>query len=248
MVKSVQKEGFLLDKYAIIIPYYNHPEKIEELCRVLEKEAIHILVVNDGSNQQSREVLDKIENIEILDLHVNSGKGKALKEGFKHLFENGFTHALQIDADFQHDTEDVVKFVQASKQNPKAYICGSPIYDETAPKSRLFGRKITNFWIYVNTKGGILNDGMCGFRLYPLKEIQNALAKTKSNKMDFDTEVLVRIFWDKVKIVWIKTKVKYNLDATSHFRALDDNVLISKMHARLFFYMIFKKLFRGKDG
>ncbi|MBS9782795.1 MAG: glycosyltransferase family 2 protein [Arcobacter sp.] len=233
-------------KYAIIIPYYNHPEKIKELCDKLSKYKIHILIVNDGSNEQSSKVLNDILHVEILNLSKNSGKGYALKKGFEHLMQNGFTHALQIDADFQHNTEDVEKFLQKSKQNPNSYVCGSPIYSLDAPKSRLYGRKITNFWIFINTLGGIKNDGMCGFRLYPLDTIKHALSQTKANKMDYDTEILVRAFWDNVHITWIKTNVRYNCDTSSHFRALEDNLLISKMHARMFFYMIYK-LFRGKN-
>lgn len=238
---------------AFLIPYYNHPKKIKDLCDALQKNGLHVLVVNDGSDEKSREVLDKIENIEILDLVKNGGKGYAIKVGCKHLMQNGFTHALQIDADFQHDIEDVDKFLNLCEKNPSSCICGSPVYDENIPKSRLHGRKITNFWIKVNTLGGIKNDGMCGFRLYPLKEIAKSLESTKANYMDFDTEVLVRAYWNRVDILWIDTKINYALDGVSHFRMFEDNLFISRMHATLFLKLIGmillnpKRVFGGKS-
>lgn len=240
-------------KTAFIIPYFNHPKKIKELCLALHEASLPILIVNDGSNEKSRAVLDEIRDIDILDLEKNGGKGYALKSGFEYLKKRGFTHALQIDADFQHEVKDVKKFLNLSAKNPSSYICGSPIYDENIPKSRLHGRKITNFWIQVNTLKGIKKDGMCGFRLYPLQRLEQTLLHTKSNNMDFDTDVLVRAFWDGVDILWIDTKVRYQEDGVSHFRTFKDNVLISKMHAKLFFELLGKiitnpkRVFNGKS-
>lgn len=253
MKKLVQKGDFYLNNIAIIIPYYNHPKKIKKLCNRLLEDRLHILVVNDGSSQKNRKVLDEIDNIEILDLEKNGGKGYALKAGFKYLKEHNFTHALQIDADFQHDVNDVKSFLNLYKSNPNSFICGSPIYDKDIPKSRLYGRKITNFWIQVNTLGGIKRDGMCGFRLYPLNILSNTILKVKSNSMDFDTDILVRAFWDSVDILWIDTRIKYTKDGVSHFRTFRDNVLISRMHAKLFFRLLGmilknpKRVFYGKS-
>lgn len=235
-----------MNKYAFLIPFYNHPNKINELCEALKKYNLEILIVNDGSNEESSKIINAIDGVKILNLAQNMGKGAAIKAGVKFLLENDFTHALQLDADMQHNILDIPKFLKQSEDNENSLICGSPVYDDSAPKSRMLGRKLTNFWIYINTFGGLKDDGMCGFRLYPIKLLKNIFADTKGNKMDFDIEILVRAYWAKINFKWIKTKVKYEPSNISHFKSFEDNYLISSMHTRMFFYMLYNIL-RGKN-
>ena len=91
----------------------------------------------------------------------------------------------------------------------------------------------------VHTWSSDIKDGMCGFRLYPLP---SALAVIREehvgNRMDFDIEILIRLYWRGIKTVWIPTPVRYAADGISHFRTLADNIRISQMHTRLFFGML----------
>lgn len=101
---------------------------------------------------------------------TNLGKGAALKTGFKYALNQGFTHAFQIDADMQHDLKKIDEFLNLYKNDKSSVICGYGRYDNTAPKARVYGRKITNFWAYINTLGGSFKDLMIGMRIYPLDE------------------------------------------------------------------------------
>ena len=84
---------------------------------------------------------------------------------------------------------------------------------------------------------------MCGFRLYPLAPALSVVREeTVGDRMDFDTEILIRLYWRDVKPVWIKTPVQYAADGVSHFDAFADNIRISKMHTRLFFGMLKHRL------
>lgn len=222
-------------KLAILVPYFNHPDKIVALCDRLKSFEVDILIVDDGSNEISKKAIHEIDGVMILTRQENGGKGAAMKDGFAHLLRLGYTHALQIDADFQHNVDDIEKLIECSMQFKSAFVCTQPTYNESAPKARLYGRKITNFWIYINTFGGIRNDGMCGFRIYPLLELEEVFKETKTNRMEFDTEILVNAFWNGVDFFWIETPVRYEVGGVSHFKAFRDNVLISKMHARMFF-------------
>ena len=158
-------------KTLFLIPFYNHPEKIKALCEALARYDLPILIVDDGSDEVSKKALKNLSEfgVEILTRAQNGGKGAALKDGFRHALQNGYTHAFQIDADFQHDISLVAKFLELSKRYPNDLIMADPIYGEDAPKSRFYVRKITNFWVKVNTLSTNIKDAMCGFRGRVLK-------------------------------------------------------------------------------
>ncbi|NVK22246.1 MAG: glycosyltransferase family 2 protein [Kangiellaceae bacterium] len=227
----------------IIIPNYNHAEFIEQVIGRLLPFQLPIIMVNDGSNQQTRSVLTEIEakhpQVTLVHLEVNQGKGGAVMEGMRKATEMGFSHALQIDADGQHNLKDVPKFIELSKKNPLSVICGIPIYDHSVPLGRLIPRYITHFWVWVETLSFTIKDSMCGYRLYPLETTTQLInSSTIGRRMDFDTEILVRLYWQQVNIISLPTKVTYPEEGSSHFNLLKDNWLITKMHTRLFFGML----------
>ena len=169
----------------------------------------------------------------------NQGKGAAVMTGLRIAFKQGFTHALQIDADGQHDHSDIPNFIECSREYPKKIVSGQPIYDNSVPKSRLYGRYISHFWVWIETLSFSIKDSMCGFRVYPLDPIMSLLKDTTlCQRMDFDTEILVRLYWRGISTHFIKTRVVYPLDGISHFNNLMDNWRITKLHTRLFFGML----------
>ncbi|BFU61703.1 glycosyltransferase family 2 protein [Rodentibacter abscessus] len=228
-----------------VIPHYNHSATIGQVITQLLAFDLAVLVVDDGSSEDHKKALATQENdqVSIVYSRQNGGKGAAVKIGLAEAFKRGFTHAIQVDADGQHNLADIATFLEKSRENPTALICGCPVYGDDAPKARLYGRKLTNFWIAVNTLSLDIKDGMCGFRLYPLAETVKVIEQAKiGNRMDFDIEILVRCHWHKIPMIWLDTTVKYEQDGVSHFRGWADNLLISKMHARLFFTMLMRLL------
>jgi hypothetical protein len=159
--------------------------------------------------------------------------------GLREAARLGFSHALQVDADGQHDLSDLPRFIAASQAAPHALICGYPQYDASVPKGRLYARYLTHVWVWINTLSLSIRDSMCGFRVYPLPATLALIDSVSLGKrMDFDTEILVRLAWRNQPMQWLPTKVHYPLDGLSHFRLWLDNALISKMHAKLFFGML----------
>ncbi|MBP3207379.1 MAG: glycosyltransferase family 2 protein [Campylobacter sp.] len=233
-------------KPVFLVPYYNHPAKIADLVENLSKMG-EILIIDDGSDEVSKNALIGLK-AEIFTRENNGGKGAALKDGFKIALQKGYTHAFQIDADFQHDISKCDDFLQIAQINPHSLICANPIYDENAPKSRFYGRKITNFWCAINSLSSDIKDGMCGFRIYPLKEICEILPSVKNDRMGFDIEILVLACRAKIPLKWIELKVCYEKGGVSHFRMFRDNFQISLTHARLFFTLplwLAKRAFHG---
>ncbi|EET80561.1 glycosyltransferase, group 2 family protein [Campylobacter showae RM3277] len=227
-----------MNKFAFLVPFYNHPQNIKALIAALKTYELPVIVVDDGSDEVSKQILAELERTEgilLLTRAQNGGKGIAMKDGFKFASERGFSHVLQIDADFQHDAALIGEFLRESEAYPQSIVCANPIYGEDAPKSRVYGRKITNFWVAINTLSLGVKDAMCGFRVYPLEQLKKAAAKSKTNRMEFDIEILVNAVRQGIDVRWIDTYVRYEKGGVSHFKMLRDNALISLMHAKCFF-------------
>lgn len=236
----------LHNKTCVVIPVYNHEHAIKFMVDAVLAHNLVCILVDDGSSLACEQVLDQIAaknpDSVILLRHVsNRGKGAAVITGFCHAVKLGYSHALQIDADGQHCTDDIPHFLAQATANPTATIVGYPQYDESVPKIRLYARYLTHIWVWINTLSYAIKDSMCGFRIYPLADVM-ALVKLKKlkSRMDFDTDILVRLYWNGSEIINVPTRVRYPIDGVSHFRLLLDNLLISRMHAILFFGMLWR--------
>jgi len=231
--------------YCIVIPNYNHTTNLDDFINKLASINLPVFMVNDGSTEQAtslfRQLAEKYTYLTLVEHKVNQGKGAAVQTGLKAAYSQGFTHALQIDADGQHDLNDAGKMLLESKNHPQALISGKPIYDESVPKHRYYARNITHFWVWVETLSFQIKDTMCGYRVYPLAETNTLLSQQAIGKrMDFDIEIMVRLYWQKIECRFIPTAVEYPEHGVSHFRAFEDNVLISWMHTKLFFGMLIR--------
>jgi len=233
-------------KTCVIIPVYNHPEAIVHVIEALEPFGLPCYLVNDGSSEQCSAVLRRITEqekdwITLYERDRNGGKGAAVMDGLQLAIAGGFSHAIQIDADGQHRLADISRFLAASEQHPDNLILGKPRFDATVPKKRLYGRQFTNLWIWINTLSVAIADGMCGFRCYPLAAVDKLLKSVQlGQRMNFDIEIVVRLYWQGVDVINIDTQVQYPLDGISHFQMLQDNLLISGKHAQLFFGMLWR--------
>lgn len=225
-----------------LIPCYNHGSTVADVVASLAPFAYPVLLIDDGSNQQTKQALEDVAeqpHVHLLTLAENRGKGGAVMAGLRQAHQLGYSHAIQIDADGQHDVEALPKLILASQQQPEHLISGQPIYDESVPKSRLYGRYATHIWVWIETLSFAIKDSMCGFRSYPLAQTIAVLDKYDIGaRMDFDIEILVRMYWEGTDIEFVETRVIYPEGGISHFDALSDNLKISWMHTRLFFGMI----------
>jgi glycosyltransferase involved in cell wall biosynthesis len=231
-------------KACVIVPVYNHEQAIPEVVARLKAHGLFCLLVNDGSSAACSNVLDAIAEREagwlaLINRPENGGKGAAVIDGFNEAIRLGFTHALQIDADGQHDIDDIPAFLAAGRRQPDAMILGRPVFDDSVPKGRLYGRQFTNLWIAINTLSLAIADGMCGFRLYPLAAVARLLETARiGRRMDFDIDIVVRLYWQGTNAVNLPTRVRYPCDGVSHFQLWRDNAMISVIHARLFLGML----------
>lgn len=226
----------------VVIPVFDHEAAVGAVVDGVRAAGQECLLVDDGSGATCAAVLADLargDGVRLLRLDANQGKGGAMLAGFAEAARLGATHVLQIDADGQHETGDIPRFLAAARANPAAVISGAPVYDDSVPKGRLYGRYLTHVWVWINTLSLAIRDSMCGFRVYPLAPVLELIAAEPiGRRMDFDTEIIVRLFWRGVPVRNLETAVHYPRDGVSHFHAWRDNLRISRMHARLFFGML----------
>ena len=230
----------------VVIPVFDHEEAIGAMVAGVRATGVECLLVDDGSKPSCAAVLDALDaaddGVHLERLPRNSGKGGAVMAGLRAAATRfGATHAVQIDADGQHDASDIPAFLGIARANPQAIVCGAPVYDASVPKGRLYGRYLTHVWVWINTLSFDIRDSMCGFRVYPLASVLPLIDSERIGlRMDFDPEIVVRAHWRGVPVLNRETRVTYPSDGVSHFDLVRDNVRISKMHARLFFGMLWR--------
>jgi glycosyltransferase involved in cell wall biosynthesis len=240
----------------IVIPVYDHGRAIGPLLARLRPHGVPCLLVDDGSAEDCAATLRSLAASEpqwlsLLRLYPNRGKGAAVMAGLREAGRRGHSHVLQLDADGQHEAADVPAFLAQAQAEPGAVINGRPVYDASVPRGRLYGRYATHVWVWINTLSFDIADSMCGFRVYPLAPALALIERARiGRRMDFDTEIIVRLHWDGVPVRNRPTRVTYPDDGVSHFDLWRDNLRISAMHTRLFFGMLWRlpRLLARKAG
>lgn len=231
------------NKTCAVVPVYRHGKTLAGVIEGLARSGLPVIVVDDGNDAETKEYISLARSLpgfaDLVVLPENRGKGGAVIAGFIRAAELGFSHAIQIDADGQHDMEPIARFLEESRLSPDLLVCGYPVFDESVPSSRKNGRKVTNFWVAIETLSHDLKDSMCGFRLYPLEPTCRLARRWRHGlRMTFDIEILIRLYWRGVPVRFLPIKVRYPDGGISNFRMVRDNVEISLMHTRLFFGML----------
>ncbi len=211
-----------------VIPTYDNPATVRS---VVEQVRVHlpVIVVDDGSGPEGRRAVEELRRDGLAHVVVrarNGGKGAAVRDGFRAAAGLGFTHALQLDADGQHDVGDLPRFLAAARAQPDALVLGDPIFDENAPPGRLRGHRFCRVWTDMATCGPVIRDVLCGYRVYPLEP---ALRLRCAGRMEFDAEVAIRLVWAGCPVVNVPTRIRYlsaDEGGVSHFRLFRDNVRI----------------------
>jgi len=228
---------------AALIPVYNHGAVVGGVLQKLPP-GLPVILVDDGCDPSCKEALARAAaapGVTLLTRRRNGGKGAAFRDGLEAARERGFTHVLQIDADGQHDAGRAAFFLAEAERRPEALICGCPRFDRTAPASRRQGRKVANAWAKIVTLSPALADALCGFRVYPEEPAWQVLrAEPVDPRMGFDAEILVRLYWRGVPVLFYPVDVRYPADGVSNFRPLRDNLRISWVYTRLFCGMLFR--------
>lgn len=222
----------------MLIPTYNNDVTLKSVIESVLEYTDNIIVVNDGSTDNTHEILASFCSVVHISYMPNKGKGNALKTGFRSAYEYGYEYAISIDSDGQHFAKDLPMFLSIIEEKPGALIIGARNMDQShIPGKSTFGNKFSNFWFWVET-GIKLPDTQSGYRLYPLKTM--ASLKYFTSKFEFEIEAPVRAAWKGIKVVSGPVSVYYPPpeERVSHFRPFKDFVRISILNTFLTFYAL----------
>jgi len=230
--------GGMMLRVCAVIPSRNHSRVLPSIVTRLRETGLTVFIVDDASDAPSQAAIAALHapdnGVTVFRFDINQGKGSAVLKGFALAHAAGFSHAVQIDADGQHDLASVPPMLAAAQTDPTALIVGTPVFDESIPMARNIGRWITHFWVSVELLRLSVVDAMCGFRLYPLAPVMALLAREPIGRgMDFDIDILVRLSWSGMPIRQIPVRVTYPADNTSNFDLWRDNLRITRVHTRL---------------
>lgn len=228
--------------HLVLIPTYNAGDKVLETVRAARAQWNPVWVVVDGSTDGSAKQLQDWAAADggtrVFVLPHNQGKGAAVLHGLRAASAAGFTHALVMDSDGQHPADKIRQFMAESQRHPQALILGKPVFDASAPRVRVVGRRISNGWANLETLWAGIGDSLYGFRVYPIRPLLDVMeAQRWMRRFDFDVEAAVRLVWRGLKPINLPAPVKYlrpEEGGVSHFNYVRDNLLLSGMHTRLF--------------
>lgn len=227
----------------VLVPIHDHGGTIAGVVAGLAPAGLPCLIVDDGSGPATRNELESVAKdhpfVEVLRRPRNGGKGAALKTGYRAARARGHSHVVQLDADAQHDPADVPRFVEALRARPEAMIVAVPVFDASAPRARLAARQLSRGLVWLACLSRAIPDPLCGFRALPLDPVVEILDREPTgDHMDFDPEILVRLYWSGLPVVPLRTRVVYPEGGLSHFSLLRDYPRLAGLYARLFVGML----------
>ncbi|MFI5315839.1 MAG: glycosyltransferase family 2 protein [Myxococcota bacterium] len=221
-----------------MIPCFEHGEPLRAVIESLVRYDLPCLVVDDGSGPKTQAVLAELARahdfVRVRRLASNRGKGVALKLGFELAAGLGFTHAVCLDADGQHDATAVPRFLEAMRKEPDALVLGDPIFDESAPRSRIWARQLSRAAVWIATLSFEIRDPLCGMRGVPLAAALRVMKLDPLGaRMEFDPEFAVRSVFEGVPIRNLPVRVVYPSDGLSHFDVGRDFPVMGATYLRL---------------
>ncbi len=222
-------------KCCVIIPTFNNARFLNALFDEVVRLGAQVIVVNDGSTDETESILSSYPSLKVITFPENTGKGAALRAGFKQALDMGFDHAITFDSDSQHRAADIPAFLEVLEEEAPLLIMGSRVLDkDNVPLKNRFANRFSSFWFRVET-GIRLRDTQSGFRLYPIRELEGT--RLVSGKYEFELELLVKTAWKRIPIKEIPIQVHYPVqgERISHFRPFQDFMRISLLNFMLLF-------------
>jgi len=191
-------------KYLVVIPAYNESRQIANLIREIKNHHLEILVIDDGSADNTFNIAKDSQVNAMLNLN-NQGKGAALIKGFKYAVENNFDAVITMDADGQHLPQDLPFFIKAAEDINVSIVVGNRMLNTAGmPFIRVITNKFMSWVISLISKQDI-PDSQCGLRLIKAGVLKSIELKT--SKFETESEILIKAsrMGFKIKSVPIKS-------------------------------------------
>jgi len=189
-----------------IIPFYNELHTLETVVLNSLNFVNVVIAINDGSVDNSEKKIEDLENVILVNLKINSGKGESLKIGFEKALSLKFNKIITLDADLQHDPKFIPKIVNELENYD--IVIGNRLKNlKSMPLHRRLSNKLTSFLLSLKTGQKIL-DSQCGFRGYSSSFLQ--CVKTSYSGFEAESEILVLGAKKGFKIGFVEIPTKYD--------------------------------------
>lgn len=225
-----------LNRIAIVIPVYNHGSTVARVAQKALKWMLPVIVVDDGSTDDTHWCLQKVQGIQVIRHPYNQGKGAALISGMQAAAKMA-DWAICLDADGQHDPEEIAVFVKAARNQSRRIVVGNRRGMERAPWTSRFGRKFSNFWVWASG-GPRITDSQSGFRMYPLPEVLQL--DVHARRYQYEVEILAKANWQGITTEEVPVSAAYgiHLPRISHFHPWRDFWRNAATFSRLIFQRV----------
>lgn len=222
---TMNEDASTTNRVLALIPAYNEAERIGSVID-LALNHIPVLVVDDGSRDETAAV-SRLSGAEVITHIPNQGKGAALLQGFRYAVEQGYDAVVTLDADGQHDPQEIPLFLAEFTSGADLVIGQREFRKMPFPRnlSNAFGT-----WMFSRALGQYCPDNQSGYRLYSRRMIESSLGSGETN-FEFEVEVIARCVALGYKLSWVPIQTIY-AGETSHIKPL--------RHIRHFFRVVRK--------
>ena len=225
-------------KICVVIPAYNASETIMPVIKGALKHVPLVMVADDASTDNTAKLAAEA-GAEVTSIKKNRGKGHALKLLFKKAIDKGYDAVISMDADSQHDSEEIPRFVQTHNAHPDEILVGSRMYEmDKIPSARCNAMHVVRFFISL-AANQFIEDTQCGFRLYPLALIKKMVLTT--DRYVTESEILIKAGDMGALIRPVRISTIYS-NIGSHFRPILD---IDAITAYIMSYLFIKWFIEG---
>ncbi len=219
-------------RLALLIPAYNEEKYIEGVIENSSKYEMDIIILDDGSIDSTASIVESLipaysPYLKLIRHSKNLGKGQALITGFDYIKENNYSGVITLDADGQHDTKEIINFLEVIKKEDPDLIIGDRLGNtEGMPFIRLATNVFTS-WIISKIAGKKVSDVQSGYRY--LKTMALKKIKLKTKNFDTEPEIILRAGWHDMKILNVPIKTIYHDDFVSYVNPVKDTIKFFKL-------------------
>ncbi len=211
-----------------LIPAYNEAARVGQIVQCALKYVPMVVVIDDGSSDGTAGSA-ALAGAKVVVHKVNQGKGAALNSGFAYAVQRNVRAAITLDADGQHDPEEIPLFIAAFEAGEGDIIIGQRTFSKM-PVVRQLGNR-TGTWLLTKAMGQAGPDNQSGYRLLSYEVLRTI--RPSSARFEAEVEILLRAQLAGFRIGWVPIKTIY-ADEVSHFRPVHDSILFLKMVWRIY--------------
>jgi glycosyltransferase involved in cell wall biosynthesis len=199
-------------KLIAIIPAFNEEISIGTMVLKTKKYADHVIVVDDGSIDNTAEIA-RLAGADVIVHAKNGGKGEALKTGFREACKNGTKVIVTIDADGQHDPSEIPIVVKPILSGEADMVIGSRYLNgNSIPYYRRIGQKVLDQLTNMNS-GIHVTDTQSGFRAFAIHTVPTF--GFKQNGFSVESEMLAEAANAGLRIKEVDIGVRYDVDCST---------------------------------